>query len=179
MKTRPDRFFPARVAALGMGMLLAACDSSPSGNDGGTQDGTYMTALIDGKPWQGEIGASFFARPPGDTGLDGSLPSGLIGVGLNNNSLSLDVPTDRPDSLLLDSLGGKHTGEFTKDGNFFFTRFGYVKFTRVSGTQVEGTFACEMEATTNSADPLKVIQVTNGKFLAKAVDVPRAKIPSP
>jgi hypothetical protein len=36
-----------------------------------------------------------------------------------------------------------------------------------------------MVATSVSADPLKVIQVTNGKFLAKAVVVPRAKSQSP
>ncbi|MBW8887301.1 MAG: hypothetical protein JF616_06015 [Fibrobacteres bacterium] len=179
MRPRLDRFIPVVVAALGMGVLLTGCDSSPNGSDGGTQDGTYMTALIDGKPWYAEMGASFSVRPPGDTGSDESLPPGIIGVDLNNNSFSFAIPTDQPDSVPLDSIPGKHIGEFTKDGYFFFTRSGYVKFTRVSGTQVEGIFACEMVAIPEYEDSLKVIQVTNGKFLAKAVVVPSAKIPSP
>lgn len=161
-----------------MGMALTGCESSPSANDA-APDGTYMTALIDGKPWRAEIGTSFFVRPAGDTGTDGSGPGGLIGTGLDNKALSFQIRTDQPDSLPLDSLGGKHVGEFTKDGNFFFTRSGYVKFTRVSESQAEGTFACEMVATANSADPHKVIQVANGRFLAKAIVVPRAKYPAP
>jgi len=179
MKPRSELSLYAILAALSLGTALTGCDSSPSGNADASQDGTYMTALIDGKPWQAELGTDFFVGAPGDTELDGSVPRGLIGTGPDNIALDFHIRTDGPDSVALDSLGGKRFGEFTKDGNFFFARSGYVIFTRVTESQVEGTFACEMEATSNSADPHKVIQVTNGKFLAKAIVVPRAKSPGP
>ena len=152
-----------------LGMLQTGCGSSPSGNEGGNGNGTYMTAQMNGEPWQA-VEAAFLVKPAGDTASPGS---SLVGIGENLVTLNFGVGTDRVDSVALETIFGKNIGEFTRDGNTFFTLSGYVKITRVTGSQVEGTFACEMIATDDSADPKKALHVTDGKFLAKVSLLPK------
>lgn len=166
------------VAALGLGAMLAGCDSGPGGTDIDIQGGTYMTARIDGTPWQAVERVYFFVGPPGDTALPGASPRGLIGVGANQSSnLDFMIAAAGPDSVPLENVSGKSLGEFTKDGNTFFTRSGYVKIARVSDSLAEGTFECELRASDDSADPGKMIRMTEGKFLAKLKIVPGGKTP--
>jgi hypothetical protein len=157
---------------LSMGMLLTGCDSGTSGNDGREQDGSYMTAMLDGKPWQ-TLEAFFFVNSPNDSTSPGSF---LQGSGPNQNALGFSLVTDWPDSAAFETLFGKNHGELTLEGgNTFYTVSGYIKITRVSDSWVQGSFVCEMMATDDSAEPRKVVHLTDGKFLLKIVFMPSLK----
>ncbi|MEO6096741.1 MAG: hypothetical protein ABIW76_14005 [Fibrobacteria bacterium] len=162
------RILPAMALGLCMGMLQTGCGSDPSGTDEGKQDGTYMVAQMNGKPWRG-VEVYYFVKPTEDPA---SNSASLIG-GLNLVSFWFSLATDRPDSVALETIFGKNFGGFEQDGNRYYTQSGYIKINRVSSSQVEGTFACDMVATDDSGEPRKAMHVTDGKFLAKVAVLPR------
>src|SRR4051812_28363649 len=91
MRPKPDRLLWPLATTFVTGMLLTACGSGPSGNDGDGLKGTYMTARIDGQPWQAVEHIEMLIGPAGDTASPGSSPRGLLGLGLNLNSLYFNL----------------------------------------------------------------------------------------
>jgi hypothetical protein len=47
---KPNRFFPV-VLAVVAGMLPSGCGTHPTEDHADAQAGSFVTALIDGKPW--------------------------------------------------------------------------------------------------------------------------------
>ena len=157
----------ASFVLIASALFLASCGGGSNGSSPFVPVDPFMEADIDGAPWTAEL--TVFTQPSG----------GLTIQGLGDDGTRIYLQIEEYTGLGDYDIRANDTNTYASwysgiDGNTYSTRItgsGTVVITSDDeselGKQIAGTFSF----TANSVDPIDQVDVTNGAFVADALEV--------